>query len=153
MYENVNPYELEKKDIVEELFYIYFLFNENNEIIYIGQSESLYYRIHCHLKSIKGIKKIAFFQTCKEEANNAEAYLIVKYMPIFNRSIPQNDIYISLRGFKKISSLYGIKELEVDEFMQKNGVKEINKYVKKEELKEIFVLHNQKNFGVENDRG
>ena len=145
MYENINPHELQKSPVFQELFYIYFLFNEKDEIIYVGQTVNLYYRIHCHLKKIKNIKKMAFFQTSKEEANNAEAYFIVKYKPVFNKNIPQNDVYTSLKNFKKVSNLYGRNEMQVDKFIGHKKIEEINSFFRKKDLNEIFVLDDQKN--------
>lgn len=92
--------------------FIYFLCNSNHEIVYIGQS--LYdpiVRVFTHRKD--GKKEFSYYRAIHlykcpiEELNNVEASLILKYKPMYNKTLPRNDNWAR---FELVLKLVGLNK-------------------------------------------
>ncbi len=82
---------IETLEKLEYLIGLYFLYNENKELIYIGKSKNLGSRILTSTKERK-----AFYLKYKEthtksDANILELYYIAKYKPSLNSDSKEND--------------------------------------------------------------
>lgn len=144
-FENIDPHQLQSFIFTGETIFIYFLFGDGDELLYVGQTVDLYTRSKTHLTENGGIpakkfKSLKFFSIPKKEANNAEAYCIVKFRPKYNKNIPYNDTYISLNSFLTASRIFKITSASVYEFIRENHIENINGYYRISDLKEIFSI-------------
>lgn len=89
-------------------FYVYALYDED-EVVYIGQTSQLEYRLKAHGKN-KDFNKYSFI-TCGsyDEMIEIETNLIIELQPKYNSKVSKN--HISLNGFRNI-----IKEISGDEY-------------------------------------
>jgi hypothetical protein len=92
--EFVDEKPLEKK-------FIYLLF-ENDKLVYIGQAENVFSRVHEHRKKYPNITYVKYFEVESCNANDVEAELIIKNLPIYNKSIPSNKRYLTVDDANKI---------------------------------------------------
>jgi len=73
-----------RKTRIELLTGIYFLFNNKN-LIYIGQSTNIIYRVGTHLKD-KEFNRYAYILCSKERLLDLERQYLNKYNPSLNKS-------------------------------------------------------------------
>ena len=90
--------------------FVYILF-ENNEIIYIGQSKQILLRIRSHASN-KIFDKIALKQISGKN-NFIEAYLIFKFIPPLNASIPKNERFLCINDIWITDNTHHSKLIEV----------------------------------------
>lgn len=64
---------------------VYFLFSEDNELIYIGKSKHIQLRVATHVKKMDFVYYKYILIDCDEEMSLAERVLINKYMPKYNQ--------------------------------------------------------------------
>lgn len=96
---------------------IYFLI-KNEVVVYVGQSVSPYTRISVHEKD-KDFDSY-FIEPCEyENLNEAEAYYVLKFNPIYNGMIPQNDFYKSLQ---KLKIILGVTLPELKKRIRREGI-------------------------------
>jgi len=113
-------------------YYLYFLLN-NGEIVYIGQS-TLYpaARIRQHASSNKEFDSAVPFMVndCKNktELTDLEAYLIIKYKPKYNQSLPKCTWLVKPTQMRKIAKTCG---LTLSEYLE----------IKKSKNLDIFLLN------------
>lgn len=84
---------------------IYFLV-KNHEVVYVGQTWSIYARIAVHMKS-KVFDKVAMFDVHPSEMNNVEAAYILKFNPIYNKVLPKSDFITE----KRARGIYGTRAI------------------------------------------
>ena len=96
---------------------IYFLFR-NEKIVYVGQSEDIFKRVHNHLNS-KIFDSWNFIEFQSEDLNEIEANYILLYKPEYNKSIPVNKIWIS-QGMLK--DKYSIGRIESNRCIRDGSV-------------------------------
>jgi len=80
---------------------VYSLMDDDKNIVYVGQSKDLKQRIFSHLSSDKEFSYIEWCVCSKEEMNNLEAEGIVNSKNSKNKSLPKNDLYISVSRIRK----------------------------------------------------
>jgi len=85
--------------------YIYHLLDENDRIVYVGQTSYIYARYASHLKSEKCFKKIRFWEVPKEKMTEIEVEQIILHNPKYNFNLPVNDKWYSLEKFLKIDRI------------------------------------------------
>jgi len=101
---------------------IYYLL-DGDEIVYIGQSRNVSYRIAAHISEGQKIfNRYLFFPCNIEDLNATECEEIIKYKPKYNKTIPISDgsEYVSAR---KLSKILGINLRSLRAIIRKNGVK------------------------------
>ncbi|AUR93123.1 GIY-YIG nuclease superfamily protein [Vibrio phage 1.183.O._10N.286.48.B7] len=84
---------------IEGVTFIYTLLNQE-ECIYVGQTQNLQQRIYQHLADGKDFCDIEFFECENSEANNEEADQIVKVQPTLNKNLPTTDKYVTVAALK-----------------------------------------------------
>jgi excinuclease UvrABC nuclease subunit len=130
-----------QKIAVRKIVGCYILWHENTPV-YVGQSVNIVARIGVH----SGAGKIFFDsysycelnQPTKEQLNNLESSLIIKYSPKYNKLMPENINYVSLlivKDRQKIK-LPSIKRI----LKQKEIYPVFRGYYKKEDLKAAGIL-------------
>ena len=72
---------------------IYFLLNDD-EIVYVGQSENIYKRIGSHLQT-KDFNSWNFIEVKEADLSELEAFYILTLKPFYNRSVPTNNKWLS----------------------------------------------------------
>lgn len=72
---------------------------DSGEVVYVGQTARLHKRLAEHYFSGKKFFQADFYTVDRDQAGNEEAILIVSIEPKLNKSMPKNDIYISLSSF------------------------------------------------------
>lgn len=97
---------------------IYFLFDKR-EIVYIGQSEFIEKRVFDHVLN-KDFDSYNFIEYLKDVSlNEIEADFILKYQPKYNKTIPENKLWIS-RGL--LSRVHKIPMLKTRRLIKENKV-------------------------------
>ena len=76
---------------------VYCLYMESI-VVYVGQTVNLKNRLNGH-DSSKVYDSYSYTTDLPNGANNTEAFLIVKHMPLYNKSLPVNDLYL---GFTRM---------------------------------------------------
>ncbi len=117
--------------------FIYFLINEEDEIIYIGQTISLFARISSHLLSKKFVK-VKYFCISSDISNEAEAEAIILHKPFLNYNIPPNKKYVYLEWFQRANPCLKGKMHKIKKAIRKLGIKDIDGYYLIEDLKKII---------------
>jgi excinuclease UvrABC nuclease subunit len=102
--------------------FIYALMDEDENILYIGQSKDPVTRIANHTQS-KEFKKFKFFECNPENVNQIEFALYAKYEPQLNRVPPLDNTYCSLDHFKMKNKCMRGKIKIIRDFIAKNPVK------------------------------
>ena len=69
-----------------------------NEIVYVGQSENIYKRVYQH--NDKEFDSWSYKEVLEENLNELESNLIIKIRPKLNKTIPQNEKFISVDSIK-----------------------------------------------------
>lgn len=80
---------------------VYSLLDIDKKIIYVGQSSNLKVRIFHHLSTGKEFDYVEWSLCEKEDMNNLEAQGIVKSKNSINKTLPKNDLYMSIGRIQK----------------------------------------------------
>lgn len=107
---------------------IYFIFNQNEEILYVGQSFKLYSRFASHLDTKKCRYTLRYFFVKLEVINEAEAECIIKYQPKKNAVIPSNTKWVSIPLLIKRFPVFKGKKRVINKYIRENSIKNINGY-------------------------
>lgn len=93
--------------------FIYFLLDENGEVVYVGQTTRGMSRIEAHYKD-KQFEKIYIIPTDETDLDYAETVYILKYTPKYNKTINLKD-FIALKKVKEVVRKdYKLKILKMD---------------------------------------
>ena len=102
--------------------YIYHLLDENDQIIYVGQTLNIYSRLSSHI--LNGKKFIKFFlyeYPCKDLCAQ-EAKHILKHSPKLNLLLPPNSGWYSFNAYKKINPFMKGKKTKINNLIKKLGI-------------------------------
>jgi excinuclease UvrABC nuclease subunit len=135
----VKIYDLDLLQNEHKKSFIYFLINEDDEIIYIGQTTCLFSRISAHQQSKKFVK-VKYFIVPSEISNEAEAEAIIMHKPFLNYNIPSNKKYTYLEWFQRSHPCLKGKMHKVKRAVRKLNIKHINGYYLIEDLKQIIPI-------------
>ena len=86
----INPYELEKANLddLPDCSGIYFFYDKENKLIYVGRSVSIRDRIYHHLHYgrfwVEYARSISFIKCDKNDIRRLECEYINKYYPMYN---------------------------------------------------------------------
>lgn len=81
---------------------IYFLLHDG-EIVYVGQTfQSVYGRLADHQKSGKLFDSFSVFEV-EGCPNETEAFYIIKFLPKYNRNVPDQDVWKTINFICEIS--------------------------------------------------
>lgn len=93
---------------------VYFIYNKNNEIVYIGKSKNLKTRMLQSLANYKGLSFSFIITNTHIDACVLELYYIGKYKPVFNHDpIIIDDVTINISHNYKMSKVYKLKVKDV----------------------------------------
>lgn len=87
---------------------VYFLFDKDKNLIYIGQSINLRSRIFSQVRHNPSVKFVSWRMTHSvEELAHLESLLITKYRPVLNKDIPKLPcIYFKHKGKEKPKGIF-----------------------------------------------
>ena len=95
---------------------------KNDDVIYVGQSRNIAYRLINHLKT----KDFDSFYACKcsdpNEMNRVEAFCIVVLNPKLNVILPNNDLFLTL---KQITQKFNTNFDDVKRLVSRHNIKSI----------------------------
>lgn len=77
---------------------VYFLVDDTDEVVYVGQARNLDTRPFEHKD--KNFSKIFAIPCHRDDLSDSEFKYIVKYLPVYNRSLPRSTEYPSLMMIK-----------------------------------------------------
>lgn len=86
--------KIQKKGGTKGIYYLY----RDNIVVYVGQSSSCEKRATSHLEN-KDFDEYEIVEVTDEPLNEIEAREIVKYKPEYNKSLPKNKLFVSLKTF------------------------------------------------------
>ena len=134
----------------EYLGYIYALFSEDNELLYIGQTLDIFARSRAHFadENKKDVFCCDYIQVIPPDMNEIEAYLILKYLPKYNKTIPKNKDFYTLDAYQKIDVRFYSNRVGVLRIIESLNIQDIHGYYKKTDLEIISEMLNS----PENDR-
>lgn len=97
---------------------IYFLMKDD-EIVYVGQSQSIYSRLYSHNKDInKKFDKYYYTEVSNNELDDKESEYIFKFNPIYNKILPEHPKFKTLNQIKSFFSKEGLKKDLVDLYIK-----------------------------------
>lgn len=90
-------------DFAEPRGYIYHLLNEEDRIVYVGQTISIFTCIEKHVREAEKIfYKIRYWEVPREKMTEIVVEHIVFFNPLYNVSLPANEKYCSYEKAKTI---------------------------------------------------
>lgn len=115
----------------------------DGKIVYVGRTTNLKSRLAAHHAFGKKFDSARFYHVPADNAGNAEASDIMTIKPPLNKSIPKNDLFISLSSFKKeVASLFDDCEMFEDVFFGSSkggsGSEYTMRYAKAESAMELI---------------
>lgn len=125
-----------------EYGYIYYLIDEVNgidKIIYIGQTRDMYSRMNAHSKK-KNFKKILYKEVPGNLLNEYEAYEILKYLPIENKTVPKNNHWYSLDEANSFHPFVYQKRVKFLNYIKTFGFSPLNGYYHIDWIEDIIKL-------------
>ena len=117
--------------------YIYLLYDDTDEVVYVGQSKYLEGRIKAHYKDKPDVRYAKYFEVPIDEMNEIEAEYIIKYLPVYNHSLPKNTLFYSLDGYQKVDIRFYSRRVTVLRMIERCEYIEIKHYYHKSELERI----------------
>ena len=93
--------------------YIYSLYNQNDEILYVGQTAQLDARIKAHYFDKPDVLYAKYLEVHRDELNECEAMLILKYLPRYNRTLPKNNAYWTVDAYQKRDIRFYYRRIDV----------------------------------------
>lgn len=136
---------------------IYFLTN-NDDVVYIGQSINVSFRVKTHLKeNKKEFCDVYIIECCKEKLNELENHFIVKYNPKYNKILNNSDVNCNyfierfniLIGYSPFTKKMINKIIEISNFEKKMYNK--NYYISKEDANVLIDYIIKKYFEILNN--
>lgn len=106
---------------------VYFLFYES-EIVYIGQSTHIEYRLISHMSSDKVFDSYTAIECGdigQDELNDLEADYIVEYDPVYNNGLPPNSKWATLNMLRSRIPLHTNL---IKRFIKQQRIKDKNGY-------------------------
>lgn len=98
---------------------IYFLFR-NEEVVYVGQSLDIPSRLYVHFRSqTQGFTSYSVIPCEEAHLNDLEAFYILKFCPIGNKSVPQNSLY---KQIFQIRRDYGLELPPIKRLIKENNI-------------------------------
>lgn len=99
------------------MMYVYMLFNDDDECIYVGQTANVEQRLDSHKSRFKGLfSKHEIIACDTSSADDIEAEMIVKLKPEHNKELPPNCKYTKFSDLESLISEYVKKSLMDQEF-------------------------------------
>lgn len=127
--------------IDETMGYIYYLFDKEDEILYIGQTICLHSRISTHRRAKKiPFNNCKFFKCPRNELDEIESSEIILHSPRFNVNPPKSSTYFSLDGYKKLDPFVKGKIPKVKRIIREQNIKNQNGYYHINDLNKISSL-------------
>ena len=105
----------------EGRMFIYFLLNDEDEVLYVGQSAFPQSRVCTHRRS-KKFTRYKFFECHPKKADELELKLYEKHKPPLNRIPPLDSNYSSLDNFKMKNKELRGKIKDIRTFLSENTV-------------------------------
>jgi hypothetical protein len=103
--------------------HIYFLYDKDDRIVYIGQARNVLSRFASHLseKAEAGISRARYFLVDGDQdvANEIEAELIIRFNPPYNITVPPNRKYMSIDTFQSKNPALKGKGVRIRKAFQK----------------------------------
>lgn len=103
-------------ELQEDKSFIYFLYDEEDKIIYIGQTRDFLVRMGTHLKEKKEVKKIRYFLISSKNVDTIEKDLIIKHKPKYNYI---KEIKEKPKCFSSLKEYLNFYKISVNKFSQK----------------------------------
>ena len=118
--EKLSKEKINVSELYQEECYLYILFLDN-KIVYVGQSVNVLGRVKTHFRKGLYSKNFDFysfiaFSEIKHLYNSiddAEADFICKYRPFYNKTIPKNNLWVSLKKISKLIYSVGGNHMNV----------------------------------------
>ena len=89
---NINKEVLKELNKLENVFGVYLLYNNKNQLIYIGKSKNLKNRIPQSIFERNAVKFAYILPECHGDIHLLEPYLILKYKPLLNKEFQEGDM-------------------------------------------------------------
>jgi len=132
IYDNFDLTSLKRLDKSHSVSAVYFLFN-NDELVYIGMSKNVFYRIKTHLlEKSKIFTNWAYIELPINDLSNIEAMFIKKYMPIYNNDVTARRARIDKEFYDSLPAIYEYNNQKykhiLNEYFERNGL--LNEIIK-----------------------
>lgn len=116
---------------------VYFLV-DGSEIVYVGQSTDILFRISCHINAgKKNFERYAVLYCDHSSLSEVEADYIVRLVPKYNVTLPENKKWATLAALKRITG----KDLPaIKRHIKGKGIEDTNGFYLIEDFKEMVAL-------------
>ena len=123
---------------------IYFLIDDQNEVVYVGQSTNIYDRCITHYKN-KDIlfTKIKYLLVSESKLDNVEGYFILKYKPKYNISLTGYVLFKDVRSALQRDLGRKVKQSMIRDVMRETNIQismvGTDIYVNKEDIRKAVI--------------
>lgn len=102
---------------------VYLLVDKDNEVVYVGKTESGLFRPYKHKKD-KEFYKVMVIPCEPEKLDETEDYFIMKYKPKYNKIVNTNEHYGINKAKAMLTEILGYKPTRpfIDKLLIKNGL-------------------------------
>lgn len=108
------------KTPITKLRGVYFLIR-HNEIVYVGQAADIISRVYHHTQK-KVFDSFSYLE-CEGDMNLIEAEYILRFFPVYNQQLPQNDRYVPFHVLRR--ALKVNKGRRLKRFIKSNQIKPV----------------------------
>lgn len=108
--------------------YIYAIFDDKQNLLYVGQTQSIEQRFKAHQKSIPGAHVCRYIEVNKEDMNEIEFRFISKFLPPFNKLLSQTKSYLTLDQAQSWDSRFYSLRVRVLRIIKEKKIKDLNGY-------------------------
>lgn len=145
--DELNVFRIEIPEVNPAAYYLYLLYDENDVLLYIGQTKNILARVGIHISNYPQIKYARYCKVPGEQVNEIEAEFILFYWPPLNFTIPTNNKWICLERFQKIHLCLKGKTHKCRKAIKKLNLKDLRGYYLLEDLLKILPIVCEVNHG------
>ncbi len=127
-------------DTNNEKGYIYAIFDDKQNLLYVGQSQSIEQRFKVHQKAIPGAHTCRYIEVNKDDMNEIEFRFISKFLPPYNKVLSQTKSYLTLDQAQSWDPRFYSLRVRALRIIKQKKIKDLNGYYHFEDIDLIASL-------------
>lgn len=121
-----NIREITRED--DEKTNVYALFDEDKNLIYVGQAQNVESRFKEHRKKMPSACLCRYVPIKKEDINDVEFYLLSSLLPINNKSFPPKKSFFTIDEYQSFDKRFYSHRIQVLKILKERSIDPINGY-------------------------
>jgi excinuclease UvrABC nuclease subunit len=139
-FSNISNIQEINSNYIEEKSYVYAIFDDKNNLLYVGQTQSIEQRFKAHKKAIQGAAICRYIEVDKEKVNDTEFYFISKFLPRYNKILSQSKSYLSLDQAQSIDQRFYSLRVKILRIIREKNIKDLGGFYHVDDLDIIVSL-------------